>query len=110
MNGNIYAELPTDFTNEIFEPLLQTPSLLLERIISYGQTTPEDEWYDQEKDEWVMLLSGSAGVRIESEPDIIELKPGDYLLLPAHQRHRVEWTSATEKTIWLALHFRKEQA
>lgn len=104
MKKNFFAALPDASANEVFEPLLRANGVLLERIVSLGQATPEGQWYDQETDEWVMLVAGSAGLRIESEPELLELRPGDYVFLPAHQRHRVEWTSGTEPTLWLALH------
>ncbi len=101
---NILSELPVS-TNEIFETLLEKPGLKLERIISSGQATPEGEWYDQEQDEWVLLLTGSAALLIEGEHAPHRLIPGDYLHLPAHCRHRVEQTDTLVKTVWLALHF-----
>lgn len=76
----------------------------LERIISTGHATPEGQWYDQDFDEWVVLLSGSAAIRFEDAPKEVSMRPGDYLLIPAHRRHRVEWTDGTKPTVWLALH------
>lgn len=102
---NIFSDLPNSSEEELFEVLAQNDSFKMERIISNGQATPEGEWYDQDKDEWVILLSGSAGLKIEGEPNILILNPGDYLLLPAHKRHRVEWTDPDKTSIWLALHF-----
>lgn len=103
MKHNLFNALPDATRNEIFEPLLQTENILLERIVSMGQATPEGEWYDQERDEWVVLLKGSAGLLIEGE-EVMTLDPGDHVFLPAHCRHRVEWTANDEVTIWLALH------
>ena len=60
--------------------------------MSAGQATPPGEWYDQDTHEWVALLSGGAGLRFEDEAEPRVLSPGDYLLIPAHRRHRVEWT------------------
>lgn len=89
-------------TTEFFESLLDTKHVRIERIISTGQATPPGEWYDQEHDEWVMVLSGSAGLR--DAQHTYALKPGDYVYIPAHHRHRVEWTDAHQPTIWLAVH------
>ena len=100
---NLLTDLPSAGPEEAFEILLQRPGVRLERIVSHGQTTPAGEWYDQEQDEWVMLLSGAARLTIEGEPDA-ELAPGDALLLPAHCRHRVAWTDPAKATVWLALH------
>ena len=92
-------------SREVMEDILTTESFRLERIISTGQATPAGEWYDQEKHEWVLLLAGEAGLRFENDPRVIIMKPGDYLLIPAHRRHRVEWTVPDQPTIWLALHY-----
>jgi len=78
----------------------------LERIVSTGHATPPGEWYDQDRDEWVVVLRGRARVRIEGEAEDRRLSVGDHLLLRAHVRHRVEWTDPTAPTVWLALHYR----
>ena len=104
--ANLFADIPAVIADEIFEPLIQTSSLKLERIVSAEHITPRDEWYDQERDEWVVLLSGSAGLLFEGENEPLVLSPGDYVCIPAHRRHRVEW--AEEKTIWLALYYRND--
>ena len=101
---NIFADLPVEVDCEHFETLLECVNFKLERIVSHGQATTEGEWYDQGHDEWVILLKGSAGLLIEGEDEIRQLMPGDYLFLPAHLRHRVEWTHAEGETVWLALH------
>jgi cupin 2 domain-containing protein len=88
---------------EVFEPLLENPNLLVERIVSTGQTTPEGEWYDQSRDEWVIVLQGEAELTYE-DGSAIALKPGDYLLIPAHQKHRVTYTSSEPPCVWLAIH------
>ncbi len=101
--NNIF-DLPLPLSNkEIFESLLTTDNLLVERIISTGQTTPPGEWYDQDRDEWVILLQGFADLSY-AEGQNIKLKAGDYLLIPAHQKHRVEYTSSEPPCIWLAIH------
>ncbi|MGR9109126.1 MAG: cupin domain-containing protein [Gammaproteobacteria bacterium] len=103
--GNIYSPVATNSDGETFEILLQTDDFRLERIVSEGHATPAGEWFDQAQDEWVILLQGSAGLSIDGTADPIVLNPGDYLLISARQKHRVEWTSASEKTYWLAVHF-----
>jgi cupin 2 domain-containing protein len=84
--------------------LIKTPNILIEKIISTGQKTPEGQWYDQDRDEWVILLQGQATLAYE-DGTIIELLPGDYLHIKAHQKHRVEATSIDPPCIWLAVHF-----
>jgi cupin 2 domain-containing protein len=104
---NLFAGLPEDFPEEVIEILLQTSYFRLERIVSAGQASPPGFWYDQDAPEWVALLSGGAQLLFEGDPEPIALKPGDFLLIPAHRRHRVEWTDPEEKTVWLALHFKE---
>ncbi len=106
--NNIHTNIPASIPDELFQDILNTPHFKLERIVSNAHATPPGEWYDQDWHEWVILLSGSAGLRIEGDADVQALEPGDYVYLPAHQRHRVEWTDDTVKTIWLALHFAPE--
>jgi len=102
--ANLFAAIPADIPAEIFETLLETPSCRLERILSRGQATPAGQWYDQEQGEWVILLRGRAGLRFAAADEVVELSAGDWLWLPAHCRHRVEWTSSDEPAVWLALH------
>jgi len=102
---NFYNNVPGVFDAEIFEELVTRPGLKIERIISSGQSTPPGEWYDQEKEEWVILLTGSACLTFEGDDTDYNLLPGDYILIPAHKRHRVKRTDPVNKTIWLALHF-----
>jgi cupin 2 domain-containing protein len=105
MNKNFFSLPECLHTNEFIENILESDSLRIERIISTGQATPSGKWYDQEWDEWVILLSGSAGIFFEGDDEISELNPGDFLNIPAHKRHRVEWTDHNETTFWLAVHF-----
>jgi cupin 2 domain-containing protein len=88
---------------EVVETLLDRPGVRIERIVSTGQTTPAGEWYDQPGDEWVALLSGRATLRFADDP-LVELGPGDWLLIPAHVRHRVAATSEDPPSVWLAVH------
>lgn len=104
-SGNIFADLSGKRAEERIDALLSAPGLRIERIVSTGQASPEGFWYDQPEDEWVILLSGSAGLRIEGEAEPRVLRPGDWLRLPPRLRHRVEWTDRDRPTIWLAVHF-----
>jgi len=97
-------ELPTPLPGkELFEPILPDRGVLIERIVSTGQATPEGQWYDQERDEWVVLLQGEATLSYE-DGRTLHLKAGDHVLIPAHERHRVERTSDSPPCIWLAVH------
>jgi cupin 2 domain-containing protein len=99
------AERRAERPPERIDVLLDTPGARLERIVSTGHATPPGEWYDQDRDEWVVVLRGRARLRIEGEPEDRALAPGDHLLLRAHVRHRVEWTDPDEPTVWLALFY-----
>lgn len=101
--GNLLANLPSAVKGEVFTPLVAGTDCRLLRIVSDGQATPEGEWYDQPEDEWVVVLSGAATVRIAGEDTLRALFAGDWLHLPAHCRHRVEATS--HPTVWLVLHY-----
>ena len=102
---SIFSGVPQQLPNEVFEDIVKTKTCRIERIISQGQCSPEDFWYDQEQNEWVMLLAGRAALRLEGTDGLVELGPGDYLNIPAHKKHRVEWTDRDETTIWLAVHY-----
>jgi cupin 2 domain-containing protein len=101
---NILRELAEKPKDELIEALVDGDNVKIERIVSSGQATPPDQWYDQDWDEWVVLLTGAARLRFEDKPDVV-LEPGDTLLLPAHCKHRVEWTDPEQQSIWLAVHF-----
>ena len=102
---NLFANIPADLPNELTETLLGRKGLRIERIVSRGQASPEGFWYDQDEDEWVLLLKGAAGLQFEHEAGIRVLKPGDHLHIPAHRRHRVAWTDGHGESIWLAVFF-----
>lgn len=104
MIGNLFADIPERATEEIVEVMASAEGVRVERIVSQGHASPEGFWYDQDEHEWVVLLKGAARLRFESEADAVELRPGDYVHIPAHRRHRVEWTSPDEATVWLAVH------
>jgi cupin 2 domain-containing protein len=104
--GNIFSNIPAHFPDELFEPVLKQGGIEIERIVSKGHATPEGQWYDQDWDEWVLLLQGQATLIFACERKPVLLKPGDYLLIPAHRHHRVEWTDPAVETIWLAIHWR----
>ena len=102
---NILAGLPPALSGEVFDTIAESGSVRIERIVSNGQATPEGEWYDQELDEWVLVLAGSAGLLFEDALEPQRLVAGDYALIPAGCRHRVDWTDPAVKTVWLAVHF-----
>ena len=104
--ANLLTEIPPALTQERVTVLVGTPEVRIERIVSTGQASPPGFWYDQEWAEWVVVLAGSAGLRLEGEASVRHLSPGDHVIIPAHVRHRVEWTDAERPTVWLAVHYR----
>ena len=97
-----FEEKPTE---EIIEKILENKNLKLERIITNGQITPPGEWYNQENDEWVLLLKGSALILFE-DFETKTLNSGDYILIPKFYKHRVQWVDPHNECIWIALHFK----
>ena len=102
---NLLRDLPATLPQELFTTLLESAHVRIERIVSHGHASPPGFWYDQDEDEWVMVLSGAARLLIEGAESAIELGPGDHVNLPAHQRHRVEWTTPDGPTVWLAVFY-----
>ncbi len=105
---NLFVPPRGDWAEEISEELLHTNGFMLERIFTAGQATPEDQWYDSPRAEWVVLLSGAARLKMEEGTQMIDMRPGDYLCIPAHCRHRVEWADPDLPTVWLALHYQAD--
>lgn len=105
LEENIYMlpqPLPTQY--ELYQSIVSKNNVEIERIISTGQKTPENQWLAQDKDEWVILLQGESELNIEGEVKKI-LKAGDYVLIPKNQKHRIERTTVEPPCIWLAVHY-----
>jgi cupin 2 domain-containing protein len=102
-NHNLFPDLPAQLPDELIETLVESKSVRIERIVSRGHASPPDFWYDQPQAEWVVLLRGAARLRFEDR--LVELRPGDWIQIPAHCRHRVEWTAGEEPTVWLAVYY-----
>ena len=100
---NVFTNIPSNLPSELFTLLLDTSAVRIERIVSHGHSSPEGFWYDQVEHEWVMVLRGSA--RLAFEDESVALNPGDFVNIPAHRKHRVEWTTPDEPTIWLAVFY-----
>jgi cupin 2 domain-containing protein len=103
-HGNLLAGLPSRSQEEQIERLVGGPDFRIERIVSTGQASAPGFWYDQPDDEFVVLLAGAARLSFEEDDRSLDLKPGDWVEIPAHVRHRVEWTQADPPTVWLAVH------
>ncbi len=106
MTASLFADLPrSTVSDEQFCQLLQRPGLRIERIVSTGQCSPPDFWYDQDDGEWVVLLQGEARLRFADEDRDRHLRAGDYLDIAPHRRHRVTWTAPDQVTVWLAVFY-----
>jgi len=92
---------------ELIEKFVDAGNIRVERIVSIGHASPPGFWYDQAENEWVVVLRGEAVLEFEDETQM--LKPGDYILIPSHRRHRINSTSLTEPTIWLVVFFGGEK-
>lgn len=103
--SNLFEGLPSALPEELIETIVSAPAVRVERIVSLGHTSPEGFWYDQPTDEWVVLLTGAARLRLEGRAEVVEMIPGSHLNIPAHARHRVEWTDPERATVWLAVHY-----
>lgn len=103
---NLLSDLPKNLPEELTTVLQQGQGVRIERIVSTGHKSPEGFWYDQPENEWVMVLTGAA--RLQFEDTVVEMKAGDSISIPAHQKHRVLWTSPDEPTVWLAVFYEAE--
>ncbi|MDU9048668.1 MAG: cupin domain-containing protein [Candidatus Electrothrix sp. Rat3] len=112
--NNIFSSLPSDPKHEVFDELLRAGqagnarTLRIERIVSKGHTSPETGWYDQEENEWVLVLEGAGTILFAEDIQRVTLRKGDYLHIPAHTKHKVVWTEPKELTVWLAVHYSVE--
>ena len=102
---NFLEDLPVSLEYEVFEDVLTSDHVRIERILSNGQTSPDEGWYDQSEHEWVLVLEGAGQIEYEDGSNV-SLKKGDYLYIPAHKKHRVSWTDPEQITVWLAIFYR----
>jgi len=104
---NLFSDVPNDTTEELVQTLLQNDQVRIERIVSTGQASPDGFWYDQSENEWVLVLKGNASLQFDDlEGETIAMNPGAHVYIPAHRKHRVVSTSASEPTVWLAVFWR----
>lgn len=102
--NNLFQNIPDALPEEVFETIINTENVQIERIVSYGHTTEKNKWLQQNKNEWVIVLKGQASIQFENAA-LYELHTGDCLNIPADVKHRVEWTEKNAETIWLAVHY-----
>ena len=105
--ANLFADLPPHLPDELFTTLLNAGNVRIERIVSHGHASPAGNWYDQDQREWVLVLRGAARLRFEGNQEPVDMKTGDFVDIPAHTKHRVEWTTPNEPTVWLGVRYRE---
>jgi cupin 2 domain-containing protein len=103
--GNLFESIPVDIGEELFTELVRGENLKIERIISQGQSSPASGWYDQDENEWVIVIKGEAKISFEDD-SVVHLKAGSYINIPANTKHKVAWTRPDTETIWLAVHYK----
>ena len=106
MLKNVFENLVPTCSDEQFDSIIQADSIRIERIVSNGHSSAANFWYDQSENEWVIVLQGSAEIRFAPQESNHLLTPGDFLNIPAGQRHRVEQTSHDQPTVWLAVFYK----
>ena len=104
--NNIFADLPSSLPEELVTVLAENQHVRIERIVSTGHSSPENFWYEQQEHEWVIVLKGEARLHFEGDDEPVHLTAGDHVLIPARQRHRVEWTTPDAPTVWLAVFYK----
>jgi cupin 2 domain-containing protein len=102
---NLFHDIPNELPKEIFLDLLSTDKVRIERIVSKGHASPESGWYDQDENEWVLVVKGKAILRFEKDDQLVELNAGDFVDIKAHTKHKVEWTCPDLQTVWLAVFY-----
>jgi cupin 2 domain-containing protein len=104
-SGNLFALGAPSDPDEQFDALVEAGGVTIERIVSRGHASEPGFWYDSPRAEWVVLLSGAATLEFEGNAEPHPMKPGDHVLIEAHCRHRVAWTSDAEPSVWLAVYY-----
>jgi cupin 2 domain-containing protein len=102
---NIFSDIPHDFKEEFIEPLVKDSDVKIDRIVSRGHSSDPDFWYNQDENEFVLILQGEAKLKFKDEKNIVRMQKGDYMVIPAHKEHRIKWTPKNEDTLWLTVHF-----
>lgn len=102
---NILEDLPQRLPKEVVQTIIQADDVRIERIISHGHASAAEFWYDQPQHEWVIVLKGAA--RLQFEDGMVEMKLGDFINIPAFKKHRVDWTTPDEPTVWLGVRYGK---
>jgi cupin 2 domain-containing protein len=101
---NLLQNIPDQLPEELFETLIKNKNIHIERIVSKGHSSPKEGWYDQDQNEWVLVLKGAARLAFEDGSGV-SMGSGDSLEIPAHVKHKVVWTDPEEETVWVGVHY-----
>ena len=101
---NIFEGIPKVFDEEVVDLLAKSEHVRVERIVSKGHTAPVSGWYDQDENEWVIVLKGNAVISFENGGET-NLEAGSHINIPAHSKHRVKWTDPEIETVWLTVRY-----
>ncbi|NHR07098.1 cupin domain-containing protein [Chromobacterium haemolyticum] len=106
--NNLLADIPGELPEELLQTLFSgAKGFRVERIVSRGHASPDGFWYEQDEEEWVLLLSGAAELEYQDPPRRLRLEPGDCVAIAPRQRHRVAWTAPGQDSVWLAVFYEK---
>ncbi|PID41921.1 MAG: cupin [Proteobacteria bacterium] len=105
MKSNLFDNVPEELPVELCETLVESSSVRIERIISKGHSSPEQGWYDQTENEWVMVVKGQASLLFEGDENPVPMQQGDYINIPAGRKHKVLWTHPDMETFWIAVFY-----
>jgi cupin 2 domain-containing protein len=103
--ANLLTDIPAQLPDELVQTIVRAPAVQIVRVVSRGQCSPPGFWYYQEENEYVLLLTGAARLVFEDQTEPLEMIPGSCVNIPAHKRHRVEWTDPTQNTVWLGIFY-----
>ncbi len=103
--GNIFCNINNNQEKEVFNTIIRSSPVTIKRIISCGQSTPGEKWLKEKKNEWVILLKGSAALKFMNKKSLVILKKGEHVFILAGLKHRVEYTGRKQETVWLAVYF-----
>lgn len=104
MTSNLFSSIPKELDKEVFDELLHHGNVRIERILSQGHKSPESGWYDQDENEWAIVLQGAGTIEFVDGTEV-HLEKGDYINIPSHKKHKVTWTDPSQVTVWLAIFY-----
>lgn len=99
--SNLFDDIPNNADEEEFKVIAKSKGVVIERIVSHGHVS--SEWYDQDETEFACVVRGEARMLFEGETEERLMRKSDWVVIPAHCKHKVTWTLDTEPTVWIAV-------